>query len=123
MRVVRGHKESGCGHFQQRFSRDNFRAAILKATGEKPWNGTLNVRVDTRIRIKEHFKIRGEEVDEPEDFLFEICRINKIWAYRIRPCDPRTGSGGHGDYTLEIVCSQKIPDAPIYEIELFGDDI
>ena len=123
MILVRGYKEAGCGHFQQRFSRENFRAAVHKATGEVLFKGTLNVRIDRCIRVKEHFKIRGQEVGELEDFLFEICRINKFWAYRIRPFDPRTGSGGHGDDTLEIACSHMIPDVPTYEIELFRDQI
>ena len=79
------------------------------------------------IPVKEHFGIRGEDIDEPtQDLLFEICRINRIWAYRIRPFDLRSGLGGHGDDTLEIACSQEIPnvstDAPV-EIILLRDDI
>jgi hypothetical protein len=73
------------------------------------------------------FRIRGIEIGEPDqDLLFEVCRINEIWAYRIRPLDLRDGSGGHGDDTLEIACSREIPDLAeksVVEIALFRDDL
>jgi hypothetical protein len=67
---------------------------------------------------KEHFRIHGKEINEPEEFLFEICRINGLWAYRIRPVDAM-GLGGHGDEILEIACSKKIPNVgPGVEVEI-----
>jgi len=60
----------------------------------------------------DHFRIRGTEINEPEqDLLFEVCRIGQIWAYRIRPFHLATGEGGHGDHIVEIACAQKIPNA------------
>lgn len=113
MITLEGHVEDGCRHFQQRLKLEKFRAAFFKATGENLVKGTLNVKVDRCISIKEHFRIRGKDIDEPQqDLLFEICRINGIWAYRIRPLDLCTGAGGHGDDTLEIACSKEIPNAP-----------
>jgi len=34
-------------------------------------------------------------LNEPEEFLFELCRISGIWAYRIRPLEANRG-GGNG---------------------------
>jgi len=90
-----------------------------RATGERLYPGTLNVNVGQQIPIKEHFRIRGAEINEPEqDLLFEVCRINGLWAYRIRPFDA-VGGGGHGDEILEIACSKKIPNVgPGVEVEI-----
>jgi hypothetical protein len=83
--------------------------------------------VGRQISINEHFRIRGTDIGEPhQDLLFEVSRINGIWAYRIRPRDLRDGSGGHGDDTLEIACSRKIPNIKgksVVEIALFRDDL
>jgi hypothetical protein len=88
------------------------------ATGERLFPGTLNVDVGAITPVKEHFRIHGREINESEDFQFEVCRINGIWAYRIRPLDAMSG-GGHGDRILEIACSQKISDvAPGTEVEI-----
>jgi hypothetical protein len=125
MKCIRGTVVSGLRHFQRRITQ--FPEVFKRATGEDLFKGTLNVRVAKQIKIREHFKIRGSEINEPEqDLLFEICRINKRWAYRIRPCNVTTGSGGHGDETLEIACSEPIPNASQgseVEVELFRDDI
>jgi CTP-dependent riboflavin kinase len=89
-----------------------------RATGERLYPGTLNVNVGERMPIKEHFRIHGKELNEPEEFQFEICRINGQWAYRIRPLDAM-GGGGHGDDILEIACSKKIPNvSPGAEVEI-----
>jgi CTP-dependent riboflavin kinase len=94
---------------------------FAKATGEKLFPGTLNVNVGQPIPIQEHFRIRGKDLNEPEDFLFEVCRINGLWAYRIRPLDDM-GKGGHGDHILEITCHREIPNVPpgtLVEIAFF----
>ena len=124
MIVLKGQVEQGCKHFQRRIT--DYPEAFRKATGQTIVLGTLNVKVNRPIPIKEHFRIRGEEIHEPEDFLVEVCRINGIWAYRIRPYDHMTGGGGHGNDTLEIACSEVIPNVPtgaVVEIALLRDDI
>jgi|SRR5713101_4739868 len=117
-------KVGGVGHFRQRMT--NFPEAFKRATGEELFKGTLNVNINRQLPVREHFRIRGTEINEPEqDLLFEVCRINGIWAYRIRPYNVNTGSGGHGDHILEIACSQEIPNVPhgsLVEIALFRND-
>jgi CTP-dependent riboflavin kinase len=79
------------------------------ATGQHLFPGTLNIRVGAPIPPVEHFRIRGTEIGEPEqDLLFEVCRVNDIWAYRIRPWHLLTHSGGHGDDILEIAASVEL---------------
>jgi CTP-dependent riboflavin kinase len=124
MIVLKGNVEQGCKHFQRRIT--DYPSAFRKVTGQTIVLGTLNVKVDRPIPIKEHFRLKGVEIGEPEDFLFEVCRINGIWAYRIRPYDHMTGGGGHGNSTLEIVCSERIPNVHTgasVEIELLRDDL
>jgi CTP-dependent riboflavin kinase len=101
----------GQGHFTQRMTQ--FPHVFEEATGEKLITGTLNVQVGKRILIREHFRIPGARIQEPEqDLLFEVCRINGLlWGYRIRPYQLLTGEGGHGDDVLEITCSTRIPNA------------
>ena len=106
----------GLKHFSRRMTQ--YPEIFERATGERLYPGTLNVNVGERIPIKEHFRIHGEELNEPEEFQFEICRINGLWAYRIRPLDAM-GGGGHGDDILEIACSKKIPNVgPGAEVEI-----
>lgn len=107
-------KGSVCPEGQKHFSKrmTEYPEVFEKATGEHLFRGTLNVDVGTTIPIREHFRIRGAEINEPgQDLLFEVCRINGIWAYRIRPLDAM-GEGGHGDRILEITCSREIPNVP-----------
>ena len=94
--------------------------SLRKRHGERLYRGTLNVNVGKPIPVREHFRIRGTEINEPEqDLLFEVCRINQIWLYRIRPFHLVTGEGGHGDHILEIGCSHKIPNVlPGTEVEI-----
>jgi CTP-dependent riboflavin kinase len=108
----------GLRHFSKRMT--EYPEAFEKATGEHLFPGTVNVNVGEPIRVREHFRIRGTEINEPEqDLLFEVCRINRIWAYRIRPFQLATGEGGHGDHILEITCSQRIPNVgPGSEVEI-----
>jgi len=107
MKLVRGSvcpDAEGLKHFSRRMR--EYPEVFERATGERLYEGTLNVNVGERIQIKEHFRIHGKELNEQEDFLFEICRINGIWAYRIRPLDAM-GGGGHGDHIIEITFSRK----------------
>jgi hypothetical protein len=114
MVIVRGlvcPEDQGLKHFSKRMT--DYAEVFKKATGERFFPGTLNVNVGRAIPIREHFRIRGTEINEPEqDLLFEVCRVNQIWAYRIRPLNLATFDGGHGDHILELACSQKIPDVP-----------
>jgi CTP-dependent riboflavin kinase len=125
MVVLKGRVVQGCGHFRQRMTK--YPEVFREATGEELFKGTLNVEVGRPIPVKEQFRISGAHIAEPEqDLLFEVCRINGIWAYRIRPYDLRTGCGGHGDDTLEIACSYGIPnvsEGTSVEVALFRDDI
>jgi hypothetical protein len=84
---LRGRAVQGNKHFsKKRLLRDDFRLAYHNATGENLWKGTLNVEIDRCIPVKEHFRIRGKEISEPEqDLLFEICRVNGIWSFRSGP--------------------------------------
>ena len=98
----------GSGDFKKRMI--SFPEEFLRATGEKLFPGTLNVEIDKPLAVKEHFRMR--DVQDPEqDLLFEICRVDRVWAYRIRPFNRETGAGGHGDHILEITSSQEIPNA------------
>ena len=109
--------EQGLKHFSRRMTQ--YPEVFERATGEQLYPGTLNINVGTPIPIKEHFRIHGKEINEPDqDLLFEVCRINGLWAYRIRPLDTM-GGGGHGDHIFEISCSQKIPNVrPGTEVEI-----
>lgn len=99
----------------------DFPGVFREATGESLYPGTLNVKIETELRIQTHFKIR-DPVDPNQDLVFEICRVNGLWAYRIRPCNIHTKGGGHGDDTIEIACSKEVPNAgpgSTVEIEFF----
>jgi CTP-dependent riboflavin kinase len=111
-------EDQGLKHFSRRMTQ--YPRVFEKATGERLFPGTLNVNVGRPIPIREHFRIRGTEIEEPEqDLLFEVCRINGFWAYRIRPLNLITCEGGHGDHILEISCSQEILNVgPGSEVEI-----
>ena len=107
MTITVGALHRGNGDFTKRMTK--FRDVFKQATGQDLFPGTLNVRVPERIEIKEHFRIRGSEIEEPDqDLLFEICRVNDAWAYRIRPYNLKDGSGGHGDDIIEIACNLEL---------------
>jgi CTP-dependent riboflavin kinase len=115
--ILKGRVTSaGCKHFFRRMT--EYADVFEKATGERLFPGTLNVDVGQPIPVREHFRIHGKELNEPEEFLFEVCRINGIWAYRIRPRGAN-GAGGHGDHIVEITSSKEIPNVhPGAEVEL-----
>ena len=101
----------GTSYFARRMT--DFPSVFQEATGETLFPGTLNIQVEKGIPIREHFRILGLTIREPnQDLLFEVCRINgSLWGYRIRPYHVLTGVGGHGDHILEITCSTRIPNA------------
>ena len=95
-----------------------------RATGQRLFPGTLNLDVGQEIEAREHFRLLGRDIGEPgQDLLFEIVRVNGLWAYRIRPYDLGDGSGGHGDHILEIASVEELRPilsrAEAIEIELF----
>lgn len=116
--IVEGKVVQGLKHFRGRLNSPKFREAYRKATGEDLHKGTLNVLVDRDIPIRETRRIPGKDFDHHEDFLLEECRVNGIQAFRLRPYDPRDGSGGHGDNVLEIACSQEIPYDPRDKVKI-----
>ena len=125
MIVLEGKVVEGRKDFRTRITK--YPEAFRRATGQTIVLGTLNVKVDKPIPVKEHFRIRGIEIEEPlQDLLFEVCRINGIWAYRIRPYNLQNGGGGWGDDILEICCSEVIPNVKAgtsVQIMLLRDDI
>lgn len=124
---LRGQIISGLQHFTVRMTQ--FPEVFRDAAGCRLYPGTINVQVDEPIAIVEAFRIPGALIGEPEqDLLFEPCRITVGMAcrdgFRIRPYQPVTGAGGHGDDILEISCAQKIPGVTagcIAEVEFFRD--
>ena len=112
--IVIGHVcKEGEGAGTKDFSRrmTDHAAVFERATGESLFVGTLNIYVGVPIPVKEHFRIRGTEINEPDqDLLFEVCRINQIWAYRIRPFHLLTGGGGYGDHVIEIASRDEVPN-------------
>jgi CTP-dependent riboflavin kinase len=101
--------ERGVGDMAKRMKK--YPDVFKKTTGEDFFPGTLNVKVDRHVTVKEDFRIRGTDIGEPEqDLIFEKCQINGLPAYRIRPWHLKTGKGGHGDNVLEIACSVHLRD-------------
>jgi hypothetical protein len=81
LKVIETAAPSVRGDFTQRMTK--FSHVFEEATAEKVVPGTLNIRVGTEIGIKEHFRIQGSRINEPEqDLLFEVCRINGILGVR-----------------------------------------
>lgn len=125
MITISGRVQKGVSDFGRRMT--TYPEVFRRATGESMFPGTINVKVSRKIPVKEHFRILGKDINEPDqDLLFEICCINGIRAYRIRPYNLRTGEGGHGDDVIEIASSQQIPNAgegALVEITFLRDDL
>lgn len=102
-----------------------FPQVFRQATGEDLVPGTLNVKVDRMVRVKEDFRIRGLDIGEPDqDLVFERCLINGIPSYRIRPVNLRHGGGGHGDDIIEVSSPRRIEPnrvGTIVEVTFFRD--
>ena len=130
MRLVTGtvDKKDGWGHFRKRLK--DFPEEFLKTTGEMLVGGTLNLKLDTEVKIREHFRMPDPWPAEPQVLLFEVCRLLGAWAYRVRPwkLDGSEG-GGHGDNTLEIMCSKwvikngsHLQQGDSVDVEFFGEE-
>ncbi|MGA3026910.1 MAG: hypothetical protein ABSF98_19300 [Bryobacteraceae bacterium] len=120
--LIQGRVETGCDHFQPRMT--EYPQVFAEAAGTALHPGTINLKIDCRIPIKEDFRKRGDAIGEREDLIFERCRIAGRAAFRIRPLDLETGGGGHGDDTLEIACPEEIPGVTPgaeFEVEFFRD--
>lgn len=130
MRIVTGTVDkNGFGHFSRRLK--DFPQEFLRATGEMLVGGTLNVKLDRVITIREHFRMLDPWTAENQVLLFEVCRAQRIWAYRVRPLKlDGSGGGGHGDDILEIMCGDWITTkdglplrhGDLVEVELFGEE-
>jgi CTP-dependent riboflavin kinase len=125
---VVGRVRNGLGHFKKRMTQ--YPEVFRIATGENLYPGTLNVELDKSIPIKEEFRISGADIGEPDqDLLFEVCKLDNIRVFRIRPFNLTTGAGGHGDHVLEIASKHclkdhlKLTEGSVVEITLLRDDI
>lgn len=88
---------------------EQFPEVFLQGTGTRLFPGTLNVQLEEPLPIRAEFSISGSRIGEPEqDMLFENCLIAGVKAWRLRPFQPATGLGGHGDHILEIVCAREL---------------
>ena len=106
MRVI-GRVVAGIGAWRPRI--EKFPDVFSEATGEPLFPGTLNVQLDAPLSIQSEFVISGARIGEPEqDMLFESCLVNGITGWRLRPFQPATGLGGHGDHILEIVSATQL---------------
>ena len=123
MRSIKGTITGGVKDFGRRMTR--FREVFTKATGEELYPGTLNVKINQVVPIREDFRILGAEIGEPEqDLLFERCLISGNKGYRIRPYHLLTGRGGHGDSILEIACAKQLAGVTLgieVEVTFFRD--
>lgn len=122
-------KLAGFGHFARRLR--DFSGDFLNATGEVLVGGTLNLKADREIKIREHFRMLDPWINENQVLQFEVCRLLGTWAYRVRPLKlDGSGLGGHGDDTLEIMCAKWIlkdgrllQHGDLVVVEFFGNEI
>lgn len=104
---VTGRLIEGVGDFKRRMSA--YPEVFERAVGEPLFPGTLNVEIAYELPCREDIRIRGVEIGEAyQDLLIEHCAILGRRAYRIRPFQPATGGGGHGDHVLEIACATAL---------------
>lgn len=104
---VSGRVIAGLGAWRPRM--EQFPDVFLRATGKRLFPGTLNVLLDAPLPIQVEFTIDGSEIEEPDqDMHFESCLVDGFEAWRLRPYQPATGLGGHGDHVLEIVSAEAL---------------
>ncbi len=100
--ILTGKVVKGSGEQRRRMKK--FPEVFRVVLGKNFYPGTINVRVETPIKIKTAFRIPGELIEEPlMDLLFEKCEIKGLPAYRMRVFNRRSGYGSWGDEVLEIV--------------------
>jgi hypothetical protein len=108
-------KEGGYGHFAQRLK--EFPNEFLMATGEVLVGGTLNLKADRKIPIREHFRMPDPWEAEHQVLLFEVCPVLGQWAYRVRPVkSDKPSEGGHGgrcarNYVREVDYRRRRPSS------------
>ncbi len=106
MRVA-GRVITGWGAWRPRI--EQFPDVFLEGTGVRLFPGTLNILLDEPLAIQAEFQILGARIGEPEqDMLFESCLVDGFAGWRLRPFQPATGLGGHGDHILEIVSATEL---------------
>lgn len=104
---VSGRVIHGTGAWKPRIER--FPEVFIAHFGYPLFPGTLNVLIEAQLPIRADFRIPGSAIGEPEqDMLFERCLVDGFEAFRLRPFQPATGAGGHGDHILEIVSAQEL---------------
>ena len=125
MKKIKGNVDTGCGHMGPRLT-DNYEK-FKECIGTDFHKGTLNIKIDKNIEIKEDCKLSAIDVpndrDPGQDYIFEKCKVTgKEGYYRIVPF--KDGKcRGHGNDTLEIV-GEFIPDikkGDEIEIEFYRD--
>jgi ribosomal protein S18 acetylase RimI-like enzyme len=104
---VSGRVIAGTGAWKPRIER--FPEVFTAHFGFPLFPGTLNVLIEVPLPVRAESRIPGSEIGEPEqDMLFERCLVNGFEAFRLRPFQPATGAGGHGDHILEIVSAHEL---------------
>jgi CTP-dependent riboflavin kinase len=104
---VTGRITDGVGDFRRRMTR--YPHAFERVTGEQLFPGTLNVDIGYPLPVREDFRIKGADINEPgQDLLFERCTVAGYHAYRNRPYQLRGGGGGHGDHMIEIASVHEL---------------
>lgn len=125
MFILRGSVTEGDARSQSMMLQ--FGDAFRAATGEYLYPGTLNVKLPRAIPIQPQFRIGAEHTGElGQELLFEICRVNRLWAYRMVRIRKRSGRPVRPNGLFEIVCAQKIPGILTgckVIVELLRDDV
>ena len=104
---VSGRVIHGTGAWKPRIER--FPEVFLAHFGHPLFPGTLNVLLEAPLPVRAESRIPGSEIGEPEqDMLFERCLVDGVEGFRLRPFQPATGAGGHGDHILEIVSVHEL---------------
>ena len=126
---VKGTVRGGAGHFTPRMTR--YKAAFDHAAGVELVPGTMNVHLHggQSVPIRSDAVVQGENIEDgKQDFLIEKCLVNGFPAFRIRPYDRITGSGGWGDHVSELASTVNLraflnlTDGSEVEIEFFRDE-
>jgi CTP-dependent riboflavin kinase len=83
-------KPQGNGDFQLRMTK--FAEVFERAAGDKLFPGTLNAKVDRPVAWKEDFRVRGAEIDEPnQDLLFRALSNKRTEGVQDPTVQPQCG--------------------------------